>query len=85
MARLHSCNVLHVAAEGRRLWQFQAQGKFGMMREHVSPDGEALPAGLAQKNWGHLWQPSLNIAWLPAENVFFRVVHLPASSPAEML
>jgi hypothetical protein len=85
MARLHSCNILHTGADGRRLWQFHAQGNFDLAREHISPDGEALPAGIARKSWGALWQPRLNVAWLPAESVFFRVVHLPASSFAETL
>ncbi|MFO1513349.1 MAG: hypothetical protein U1F83_10625 [Verrucomicrobiota bacterium] len=85
MARLHSCNVLHTGAEGRRLWQFHAQGNFDLAREHTSADGESLPAGIARKSWGALWQPRLNVAWLPAESVFFRVVHLPASSPAETI
>jgi hypothetical protein len=75
---------LNVGADGRRLWQFQAQGKFGLTREHFAPDGEGLPVGLAQKNWGHLWQPTLNVAWLPAESVFLRVIHLPPRNPAEM-
>lgn len=85
MAKLHSCNVLHTGAEGRRLWQFHAQGNFGLAREHSTKDGEVLPAGLARKSWNAIWQPRLNVAWLPAESVFFRVVHLPASSPAETL
>jgi len=84
MARLHSCNVLSTDAAGRQLWQFQAHGKFGLTREYLAPDGEVLPAGVAQKNWGQLWQPALNIAWLPAESVFLRVIHLPPSNPAEM-
>jgi hypothetical protein len=85
MARLHSCNVLQTGAEGRRLWQFQAQGNFDLTREQIAPDGESLPAGLARKSWGTLWQPRLNVAWLPAESVFFRVVQLPPSSFAETL
>lgn len=85
MARLHSCNVLQTGADGRRLWQFHAQGKFDLSREHTSTNGEALPAHLAQKSWGTLWQPRLNIAWLPAESVFFRVIHLPPSNFAETL
>jgi len=85
MARLHSCNVLFTGAEGRRLWQFHAQGNFDLAREQVATDGEALPASLARKSWAALWQPRLNVAWLPAESVFFRVVQLPASSFAETL
>jgi len=85
MARLHSCNILHTGADGRRLWQFHAQGNFGLAREHTATDGEALPANLARKSWGSLWQPRLNVAWLPAESVFFRVVHLPAGNFSETL
>ena len=85
MARLHTCNVLNTGAAGRQLWQFQAQGNFNLTREHTSADGETLPGGVTRKSWGTLWQPRLNVAWLPAESVFFRVVHLPQSSPAETL
>jgi hypothetical protein len=76
MARLNSCNVLHRGAEGRRLWQFSAQD-FALTREHAAPEGDTLPVTLARKSWGALFQPRLNIAWLPPESVFYRVVHLP--------
>lgn len=85
MARLHSCNVLHSAGTDRRLWQFSAQGEFAVQRELTAKDGEFLPAHIAQKTWGQLWQPRLNIAWLPPESVFFRVVQLPPSTFAETL
>ena len=85
MARLHSCNVLDSAGSDRRLWQFSAQGSFALKGEHATKDDSLLPAHLAHKSWPQLWQPPLNIAWLPAGNVFFRVVHLPASSIAETL
>jgi hypothetical protein len=78
MARLHSCNVLHSGADGRRLWQFNAQD-FALSREHAAPVGETLPVTLARKSWGSLFQPRLNVAWLPAESVFYRVVQLPPS------
>ena len=85
MARLHSCNVLKTGAAGRQLWQFQAQGNYNLIREQKAAEGEALPAGVAKKSWASIWQPRLNVAWLPAESVFFRVVHLPQSSFAETL
>lgn len=78
MARLHSCNILHRGADGRRLWQFGAQD-FTLVREHHAPDGETLPVTLARKSWGALFQPKLNVAWLPPESVFYRVVQLPPS------
>lgn len=85
MARPHSCNVLHSTGTDRRLWQFSAQGNFALKEEHAAPAGGFLPSHLAQKNWRQLGQPRLNIAWLPPENVFFRVIHLPPSSFAETL
>lgn len=82
MARLHSCNVLQVGAEPRRLWQFDA-GKFGLNREQAIPGDQPLPPGLVDKSWSSLWRPRLNIVWLAAERVFLRVVQLPKADPAE--
>jgi len=85
MARLHSCNVLQSAGTERRLWQFNAQGDFALHREHLTKDGDFLPTHIAQKSWPQLWQPRLNLAWLPPEHVFFRVVQLPPSTFTETL
>lgn len=83
MARLHTCTVLHTTPERRQLWQFNAQSNFTLAREQTASAGDPLPVGLAQKSWSEIWQPKLNVAWLPADKVFLRVVQLPASSPAE--
>lgn len=83
MARLHTCTVLHTTPERRQLWQFHAQGNFPLAREQAAPAGDPLPVGLAQKSWSEIWQPKLNVAWLPADKVFLRVVQLPATTPAE--
>ena len=84
MARFHSCNVLHVGPVQRRLWQFDARnGGFTAHRDQVVEAGEALPYALVTKTWRSLWQPKLNVAWLPADSVFFRVTQLPKSSLEE--
>ncbi len=83
MARLNTCTVLHTTPERRQLWQFNAQGNFPLTREQSASAGEPLPVGLAQKSWSEIWQPKLNVAWLPADKVFLRVIQLPVSSPAE--
>lgn len=83
MGRLHTCTVLHTTPERRQLWQFSAQGNFPLAREQSAPSGEPLPVSLARKSWSEIWQPKLNVAWLPADKVFLRVVQLPASTPAE--
>lgn len=85
MARWQFCNVLQAAPTARQLWQFNASGsKFNLLREDAKPGGEALPGKLVAKNWQSLFQPKLNIAWLPADKAFVRVVQLPKADAAEM-
>ncbi|HEY5042642.1 MAG TPA: hypothetical protein VIK53_11630, partial [Verrucomicrobiae bacterium] len=84
MARWNSCNILHLAPDARRLWQFDAKGGgFVLGREQRVPHTEPLPSKFVAKNWTSLWQPKLNVAWLPPENVFLRVVELPAANAEE--
>ena len=86
MARWNSCNILHVAPDAKRVWQFDAKGGgFALNREQRVPHTDKLPAKGIAKQWSSLWQPKLNIAWLPAETVFLRVVELPASNFEETL
>ena len=84
MARWNSCNLLHVAPDAKRLWQFDAKGgSFVLAREQRVPHTETMPAKLVAKSWSSLWQPKLNLAWLPPENVFLRVIELPAANAEE--
>jgi len=86
MARWNSCNLLHLAPDAKRLWQFDAKGGgFVLGREHKIGHAEKLPASQVLKNWASLWQPKLNVAWLPLESVFLRAVELPASNYEETL
>jgi hypothetical protein len=83
MARWHSCNILQSASEMRNLWQFSAGGKISLQREVSHLPTEPLPARIIGKDWQTLFQPKLNVAWLPADKVFLRVVQIPKSDPAE--
>lgn len=84
MARWNCCNLLHIAPDAKRLWQFDAKGGgFVLAREQRVPHTEGLPTKLVAKSWQTLWQPKLNLAWLPPENVFLRVVELPAANAEE--
>ncbi len=87
MARWHSANVLQAAGDKKRLWQFTTRGETpSLSREETKLPAEALPARLISKDWQTLYQPKLNIAWLPAHKVFLRVVQLPpADNAAETL
>ncbi len=84
MARWHSCNILQTAPDANRLWQFDAKSG-ALNRELSSAPGQPLPAKHVAKSWTSLWQPKLNVAWLPPENIFLRVVELPKSSFGETL
>ena len=81
MARWNSCNILQVAPDANRLWRFDAKGgSYVLDREQKVPVGGPLPSRWVAKSWSSLWQPRLNVAWLPPENVFLRVIELPKSS-----
>ena len=54
-------------------------------QESSSAPGQPLPAKHVAKSWTSLWQPKLNVAWLPPENIFLRVIELPKSSFGETL
>jgi hypothetical protein len=84
MARWNSCNILQTAPDANRLWQFDAKSG-ALNRELSSASGQPLPSKFITKSWTSLWQPRLNVAWLPPENVFLRVIELPKSSFGETL
>ncbi len=84
MARWQSCNVLQVGKEGRNVWQFSAaSSKFNLLRSESKLPSEPLPAKIVAKDWQTLFQPKLNVAWLPADHVFLRAIQLPPSDLAE--
>ena len=84
MARWNSCNILQVAPDAKRLWSFDAKGAgFALGREQRVPHTETLPSKGVAKTWTALWQPKLNVAWLPPESIFLRVVELPAANAEE--
>ncbi len=86
MARWHSCNVLHAGAGTCQLWRFDARnGEFVLNRGQESPAGQPLPGRFVAKGWRDLFQPKLNLAWLPPEHVFLRVAQFPASNLEETL
>ena len=77
MPRWNICNIFHAAFDSHRLWQFEAKGNFKLNREARLATELPLPSNLVAKSWNALWQPKLNVAWLPAGTVFLRVIELP--------
>jgi hypothetical protein len=84
-ARWHQCNVVARAGENTRLWQFAREGEEARLRaERTVEPAEAATARLGVKTVSDLWQPRLNVAWLPADQVFLRVISLPVGDPSEL-
>lgn len=78
MARWNSCNVLQMTPDASRLWQFDVRGgNFVLAREQKAVNGEPLSSRGVAKSWSSLWQPRLNVAWLPPQDVFLQVIELP--------
>jgi len=85
-AAIQACNVLRVGSDPRQLYHFETKGgNFILRQEQAIKTGEPLPLRLVGKDWHHLFQPKLNIALIPPEQVFLRVVQLPVSDFAETL
>ena len=77
--------MLQVGNGSRQVWQFATgNGEVSLNAQARLPLANPLPARLVTKDWRALWRKKLNIAWLPAEQVFLRVAHLPNCEPAEL-
>jgi hypothetical protein len=85
--RWASCNVLQTGeTESRHLWSFGAgKNGFSLDQDLTLPVDGPPPAKLVARDWKDLFQPKLNIALLPVEKVFLRVVHLPVSEFGEIV
>ncbi|MEI6565569.1 MAG: hypothetical protein WCR20_02760 [Verrucomicrobiota bacterium] len=82
--QIHSCNVLKIGGDPRLLYHFEAKaGTFALRQEQSIKSGSPLPRNLVAKDWHHMFQPKLNIALMPPEQVFLRVIQIPASEPSE--
>ena len=77
--------MLAPTADDRTLWSFSRKGDQATLEsEKRFAVGARLPAEQVAKTLRETWQPRLNIAWLPADKVFLRVVELPPAEPAEV-
>jgi hypothetical protein len=85
MARWQTCNVLREAGN-RQLWQFGASGEdYKLERDLTCLPSERFSASAIGKGWSTLWSSKLNIALLPPDQVFLRVLQLPLTDWTETL
>ncbi len=85
MGRANTCNVLSAEPTSREVWRFTRNGSRCVPAgQKTAGLTEVLPEKWVAKGWSHLWNPKLNVAWLPADKVFLRVLHLPPCEEAEV-
>src|SRR5262245_15594848 len=83
MATWQYANVLNIEADKRQVWQFSASGGQYVFKEQVAgATTQKVPSYIGGKGIGGL-RKKLNIAWLPAEKVYLRVLQLPAADVTE--
>jgi hypothetical protein len=84
--RWQSANVLQVGAGFRKVWGF-ASGRrgFTLSQQHSLAESDPLPVKMVAKDWRSIFQPRLNVAWLPVDQVFLRVAQLPIGDFDETL
>lgn len=74
----NSCNVLQIAADRRQLWRFSTSGNEPKLSsEQAGAPADPLPRRAIAKGWSTLLDSRLDIAWLPGDQIFLRVVQLP--------
>lgn len=79
----HSCNVLDLRGDAARLWHFGVSGnQLRLGAESTVASGALVPPKIAGRS---LLTRRLNIAWLPPEQVFLRVVQLPVVELGELI
>jgi hypothetical protein len=84
--RLHSCNVLETTPAERHLWHFSVERDDVKLQREERIAGKApLPEKVVAKDWRELFQPKLNVAWLPPQTVFLRTVQLPKVERGELM
>ncbi len=83
--RWNTCNVLSESTESWRVWNFdRTKSGPSLKSERQGQSTDAFPVKLVSRNLNHLWQPLVNVAWLPPHQVFLRVIEVPAVELAEV-
>jgi len=83
--RVHSCNVFLSGAGQPHVWNFSMGGGRAELASDLALDpAKKVPPHLVTKDWRCFFQNKINVAWLPADEVFLRVVHLPTNDPVEL-
>ena len=83
---IHSCNILSFGGDDNtQLWQFHYNaGEPSLHHQTTQSNSTSISPKIAGKGWQCLWQPKLNVAWFPPDQVFLRKIQLPTSDLSEI-
>jgi len=85
MSRWKSCNILKATPTGYTLWHFEVTHGEPKLVTYLQIEQQTpLPTSLVSKNWRSLLSPRLNIAWLPSDSIYLRILQLPQVSNEEL-
>ena len=82
-----ACNIIELSDGSQKLWRFgmSGNGNATLNQELTGLPSETLPARHVLKDWSDLWKHKLNLAWIPSDKVFFKVVEFPAADRDELI
>ena len=84
LKKWNDCNVIQLETASRKLWHFSVSDKQTNLKSSLSLEqAESIPSKQVEKTWKQLLSPRLNIAWIPSEHIFLRVINLPKAEEEE--
>ena len=81
-----ACNVVDCSSGRQQFWRFAgSKNQMKLVDVRETELGEKIPGKHLDRDASQMWQAHCqNDAWLPADKVFFRVLHLPLCDAREL-
>ena len=81
-----ACNVVDCSSGRQQFWRFTgSKNQMKLVDVRETESGEKIPEKHLDRDASQMWRAHCqNDAWLPADKVFFRVLHLPLCNAREL-
>ncbi len=81
-----ACNVVDCSSGRQQFWRFTgSKNQMKLVDVRETESGEKIPSKHLDRDASQMWRAHCqNDAWLPADKVFFRVLHLPLCNAREL-
>jgi hypothetical protein len=81
-----ACNVVDCSSGRQQFWRFTgSKNQMKLVDVRETESGEKIPGKHLDRDASQMWRAHCqNDAWLPADKVFFRVLHLPSCNAREV-